>query len=149
MTADEIALLTQDEIALLRQKDVPVEIGYLTGVLRRNPKNVKVALALLEAHAKYGQLEAFLGLCKIAKALGLDNASGCYELLSAYSIRGEIDEAFAMLDLAISLGYDDLPQLDTDPSLNNLRRDPRFQKIRAKLIEERGDQSINEAAPPP
>ena len=39
----------------------------------------------------------------------------------------------AALIKAVHLGYDDSQWMDTDPDLNNVRTDPRYQRIRRQL----------------
>jgi hypothetical protein len=44
-----------------------------------------------------------------------------------------IDRSFEALDLAITSGFDDHYQLETDPDIDALRGDPRFVAILEKL----------------
>ena len=41
--------------------------------------------------------------------------------------------ALAIFVKAVHLGYDDSQWMDTDPDLNNVRTDPRYQRIRRQL----------------
>ena len=48
-----------------------------------------------------------------------------------------MDEAFAALDQAVRLGYDDARWLNRDPDLKNLREDNRFRRIREDISKKR------------
>jgi len=56
-----------------------------------------------------------------------------YNAARVYARLGDIDNAFTWLAKALDLGYDQIDYLSLDPSLANLRKDPRF----LKLLEER------------
>lgn len=56
-----------------------------------------------------------------------------YNAARVYARLGDNDSAFTWLAKALELGYDQIDYLSLDPSLANLRKDPRF----LKLLEER------------
>jgi hypothetical protein len=56
-----------------------------------------------------------------------------YNLACSYSLMDRVDEALLALEKALSMGYRDFKWLAEDPDLQNVRRHPLFQKIRAKL----------------
>jgi hypothetical protein len=56
-----------------------------------------------------------------------------YNLACSYSLTDRIDESITALVKAVHLGYDDSRWMDTDPDLNNVRTDPRYQRIRRQL----------------
>jgi hypothetical protein len=59
-----------------------------------------------------------------------ENPLAFYNLACSYSLMNRLDEAFAALQTALRLGYDDARWLSRDPDLKNLRSDSRFQRIR-------------------
>jgi len=52
-----------------------------------------------------------------------------YVLASIYAGRGENDKAFAALGKSLDGGYRDFAALDSNLHLENLRKDPRYQKL--------------------
>jgi serine/threonine protein kinase/TolB-like protein/Tfp pilus assembly protein PilF len=56
-----------------------------------------------------------------------------YDIAAAYAYRGDIDAAFNWLDLAYVRRDYGMPFFRTDPLLQNLRRDPRFKELSAKM----------------
>ena len=56
-----------------------------------------------------------------------------YNLACAYSLQNKADEAFAALEQAIDLGFNNAQQLTVDSDLDNLRDDERFVKISKRL----------------
>ena len=56
-----------------------------------------------------------------------------YNAARVYARLGDADQALTWLNKALDLGYDRFDYLSVDPSLTNLKKDPRF----LKLLEER------------
>jgi superkiller protein 3 len=56
-----------------------------------------------------------------------------YNAARVYARLGDADQAFTWLNKALDLGYDQFDYLRLDPSMVNLKKDPRF----LKLLEER------------
>lgn len=56
-----------------------------------------------------------------------------YNAARVYARLGDADQALSWLNKALDLGYDQFDYLSLDPSLANLKKDPRF----LKLLEER------------
>jgi tetratricopeptide (TPR) repeat protein len=56
-----------------------------------------------------------------------------YNAARVYARLGDADQALSWLSKALDLGYDQFDYLRLDPSLANLKKDPRF----LKLLEER------------
>ena len=58
---------------------------------------------------------------------------GCYNAACVYALKGKADEAFTWLDKAVAKGFDNPDQFAQDSDMDNLRADPRFAKIVAKV----------------
>ena len=67
-----------------------------------------------------------------------DAFSTYYNVACAYSIMGEIDDAFAMLDHAVQHGRGNLEWIEHDPDFDNLRSDSRFDAILDRIRASRG-----------
>ncbi len=61
-----------------------------------------------------------------------DRADLHYDLACSYALVGRQDEAFAALERAIALGFDDPALLDEDDDLASLRSDPRWARLRKR-----------------
>jgi tetratricopeptide (TPR) repeat protein len=56
-----------------------------------------------------------------------------YQIASIYSVLGETDKAMAWLERSVDSGNPCWPFFKVDPHLENLRREPRFQRLVADL----------------
>jgi|GEM_PF-4858219 len=70
----------------------------------------------IEAHAKAATFPAF-------KSVGL------YNLACAWSLKKETDKAIDYFEKAIEAGFNNIPLMDSDPDLDNIRKDARFEPI--------------------
>ena len=57
----------------------------------------------------------------------------CYSTAKVYAALGNEDEAFAWLDKAYGNRDDHLPMIKVDPAMGNLRSDPRFTEMVARV----------------
>jgi tetratricopeptide (TPR) repeat protein len=121
-----------------RKEDLRFEIAFFEGITVRDPDFVEALQILGDAYTKTGQWEKGLQIDQRLAKLCADNPLVFYNLACSYSLLNRVDEAFAALDHAIQLGYNDARWLTRDPDLDNLRRDNRFEKIRADLSKGRG-----------
>ena len=115
------------------KEDLHFEIAFFEGITVRDPDFIEALQILGDAYTKTGQWEKGLQIDQRLAKLCADNPLVFYNLACSYSLLNRVDEAFAALDQAIQLGYNDARWLTRDPDLNNLRRDNRFEKIRADL----------------
>ena len=116
-----------------RKEDLRFEIAFFEGIIVRDPEFVEALQILGDAYTKTGQWDKGLQIDERLAKLCADNPLVFYNLACSYSLLKRVDEAFAALNQAIQLGYQDACWLTRDPDLDNLRRDNRFEKIRADL----------------
>src|SRR5271168_585459 len=116
-----------------KMEDLQFEIRFFEGVAARDPRFVEALQILGDAYTKMGQWEMGLQIDQRLSKLCADNPLVFYNLACSYSLVNRVDEAFAALDQAIKLGYDDARWLTKDPDLDNLRHDNRFKKIHMDL----------------
>lgn len=112
------------------KEDLEFEIRFFEGISHRDPDFIEALQILGDAYTKTGQWDKGLQVDERLARLCPDNALVFYNLACSYSLLKQLDAAFAALDRAIKLGYDDTRWLVKDPDLENLRRDNRFEKIR-------------------
>jgi tetratricopeptide (TPR) repeat protein len=110
------------------QHDV-VELQFLQNVARRLPGDVEVLQALADLYTKTGQYEKGLDIdVQLSQLLPTDDLVW-YNLGCSYALTNQADEAFEALTKAVELGYGDYDWMKTDPDLNNLHKDPRFESL--------------------
>lgn len=67
----------------------------------------------------------------LRKAVALSDSSvAMYNLACAYSLRGDMAASLEWLRRSIANGFDNPAKIESDPDLEPLRKDPRFEKIR-------------------
>ena len=110
------------------------EVSLFEAVLKRDPGNAEALLALGNAYTRRGQYEAGLEVDRKLVELLPTDSTAHYNLACSYSLLGDLDEAIEELRAAIEYGYDDHEFMMTDPDLENVRRDRRFEDL-CDLIE--------------
>lgn len=116
-----------------QQRDLDTKIGFLAGIVRRDPDYVD-ALQLLGDH--YTQRGLFQEGLKVDERLAeLEPTSSLvfYNLACSYSLTDQFDRAVQALDRALELGYRDFAWLARDPDLKKLRKHPAYEDIKAKI----------------
>jgi len=107
-------------------------------ILKDGPKSPEefylrgdILLKRHELEASTKDFERFLAGCGEPPAEGLEEmyVAAHYNLAAYYSVKKEIDKAFDHLAKSIEGGYRDVARLQTDPDLEELRKDPRFQEV--------------------
>jgi tetratricopeptide (TPR) repeat protein len=115
------------------QRDLDIKIGFMEGLVRRDPDYVD-ALQLLGDH--YTQHGRYLDGLKVDEHLAkLEPCSHLvfYNLACSCSLTGQFDRAASALDKALQLGYRDFRWLARDPDLHQLRQQPIYRDIEAKI----------------
>lgn len=115
------------------QRDLDVEIGFIEGVVRRDPRYVEALQILGDDYTRRGRFREGLGIDERLARLRPDDSLVLYNLACSYSLTRQVDEALEALERALNHGYRDFKWLAEDPDLRNVRRHPRYQRIRAKL----------------
>lgn len=70
--------------------------------------------------------------------LGARKGDSLYNIACGYSLSGEKDQAIQWLQKAVDAGYGDTNNMNGDSDLDNIRDDPRYQKIVEKLGDSEG-----------
>jgi len=111
------------------------EIRFFEGVVRRDPEYIEALQILGDAYTKTGQWEKGLHIDQQLAKLCPQSPFVFYNLACSYSLMNRLDEAFAALQTAVQLGYNDARRLSRDPDLKNLRTDRRFERIRKNIVQ--------------
>jgi tetratricopeptide (TPR) repeat protein len=115
------------------RRDLDIKIQFLEGLVRRDPDYVD-ALQLLGDH--YTQHGRYLDGLKVDEHLTrLEPRSPLvfYNLACSCSLTGQFDRAASALETALQLGYHDFCWLARDPDLHQLRQQPIYRDIEAKI----------------
>ena len=121
------------KLSRIGQRDLDTKIGFLEGLVRRDPDYVD-ALQLLGDH--YTQRGRYLDGLKLDECLArLEpcNAFVFYNLACSYALTEHFDRAVLALEKALNLGYRDFNWLAKDPDLRKLREQPAYRDIQAKI----------------
>lgn len=116
-----------------KQRDLDIEIGFIEGVVKRDPRYVDALQILGDDYTRRGRFSEGLKIDEKLAQLRPEDSLVLYNLACSYSLTGRVHEALVALEEALSLGYCDFKWLAEDPDLRNVRRHPLYQKIRAKL----------------
>ena len=116
-----------------QQRDLDIKIGFMEGVVRRDPGYVEALQVLGDDYTKRGRYVAGLKVDEQLSHLRPDDPLVQYNLACSYSLTGNFNQAAAALGRALDLGFSDLKWLAKDPDLAALRDHPLYKNIRAKL----------------
>jgi predicted Zn-dependent protease len=106
-----------------------VELQFLQKIADRLPGDIEVLQALADLYTKTGKYEEGLTVDQMLSQQLPNDDLVWYNLGCSYALTHHPDEAFESLTKAVELGYGDYDWMKTDPDLNNLHRDPRFESL--------------------
>jgi tetratricopeptide (TPR) repeat protein len=117
------------------KRALDVEIGFIEGVVRRDPDYVEALQILGDDYTKRGRFLDGLKVDEQLARLRPSDSTVLYNLACSYALTGDTDSAFAALHRALDAGYDDFKWLAQDPDLECVRTHPDYGTIRAKIKE--------------
>jgi tetratricopeptide (TPR) repeat protein len=127
---------SRDRTRKLTRKDVrelDVKISFLEGIVRRDPAYVEALQVLGDHYTQRGRYDQGLEVDKQLSRLEPRNPLVFYNLACSHSLKREMNEAAAALEMALDLGYRDFKWLSRDPDLRLLRKHPCYRQIRDKI----------------
>ncbi len=104
-------------------------VGAASHAVELNPEDPYYPAALAWAHALAGERAPALAALERARGLG----APLKELALVYGALGNLDEAFAYLDRAYAEEPGSLGNINSDPTADPLRKDPRWGELLKKL----------------
>jgi len=120
--------LTREE-----KRNLDVEIGFIEGVVRKDPDYIDALQILGDDYTKRGRFDDGLKIDEQLARLRPQDATVLYNLACSYSLTGQTEPAFAALHRALAAGYDDFKWMAQDPDLETLRNHPLYEQVRAKI----------------
>jgi len=116
-----------------QQRDLDIEIGFMEGVVQRDPKYVEALQILGDDYTRRGRFTNGLKIDETLARLRPDDPTVLYNLACSYALTAQFDSAVAALNRAMDQGYRDFKWLMRDPDLKKLRQHARFKIIRERL----------------
>jgi tetratricopeptide (TPR) repeat protein len=120
--------LTRDD-----RRNLDVEISFIEGVVRRDPAYVDALQILGDDYTKRGRFADGLTVDEQLARLRPTDPTVLYNLACSYSLTDRVPEAFEALHRALAAGYTDFKWMAQDPDLEALRKDPKYDEVRAKI----------------
>ncbi len=113
--------------------NLDVEISFLEGLVRRDPKYVEALQLLGDDYTRRGRFGDGLKVDEELVRMRPDDSTALYNLACSYSLTGQFEAALEALNRALDIGYRDFKHLRRDPDLKPLRQQPGYRKIRARI----------------
>jgi hypothetical protein len=114
-------------------RNLDIEIGFLEGVVGRDPAYVEAPQVLGDDYTRRGRFAEGLRVDVHLSRLRPDDALVQYNLACSYSLTDQPQLAVMALSRALDLGYRDFKWLRRDPDLRKVRRHPLFRPIRERI----------------
>ena len=131
---NNLLLNTVRALTLYYTKHAAEAETILREVLQANPNlhGVRPTLAMcLSRQGKHEEAVAQL-TDEVVRNASVD-PDVAYAVGSVYALEGDADQAFGWLERSIALGNGNKPCFEGDPNLKNVRSDPRFAELMAKI----------------
>ena len=110
-----------------------LEVEFLEGVRARLPAHPAVVESLGCLYTEMGRYQDGLRADREMVQMEPDSPTAWYNLACSLALTGQADDAFAALEKAIALGYDDAEWMEEDEDFAPIRKDPRFGRLLAQL----------------
>ena len=111
-----------------------IEVEFLEAVRLRLPAHSAVVESLGCLYTEMGRYQDGLRADREMVKMEPASPTAWYNLACSLSLTGQPDAAFAALEKAIALGYDDAEWMQDDDDFEPIKKDPRFARILAQLL---------------
>jgi predicted Zn-dependent protease len=115
------------------QRDLDAKIEFMEGLVRRDPDYVDALQLLGDHYTQRGRCAEGLKVDEHLARLEPHSPLVFYNLACSCSLTGQFDRAASALETALQLGYRDFRWLARDPDLHQLRQQPIYRDIEAKI----------------
>ncbi len=107
-----------------------IQIQFMEGVVRRDPRYVEALQLLGDNYTKRGRYSEGLNVDERLAELEPENPLVFYNLACSYSLTDQCDRAADAIEKALALGYRDFNWMAKDTDLKKLRAHARYKAIR-------------------
>jgi len=115
------------------QRDLAIKIGFMEGLVRRDPDYVDALQLLGDHYTQRGRYAEGLKVDEHLAQLEPRSPLVFYNLACSCSLMEQFDRAASALEKALQLGYRDFRWLARDPDLRKLRQQPVYRDLEAKI----------------
>src|SRR6267143_3396335 len=126
-------VIAKKKLSRQQQQDLDIEIGFIEGVVHRDPHYVEALQILGDDYTRRGKFENGLRIDEQLARLRPDDPTVLYNLACSYALVDQLEPAVLALNRAIDQGYDDFKWLMRDPDLKKLRASPFFKPVKEKI----------------
>lgn len=133
MGVSEDSMSGKKKLKTQELRNLDLEIGFLEGIVRRDPDYLEALQILGDDYTKRGRFQEGLQVDERLLRLCPNDPLVLYNLACSYSLTGHCGQAAQTLTTALERGYEDLKWLAKDPDLDNLRKDPCWQELKARI----------------
>jgi tetratricopeptide (TPR) repeat protein len=116
-----------------QRRDLDIQIEFLEGVLRRDPRFTEALQLLGDTYSERGRHADTLKVDRRLIRREPRSPNAYYNLACSQALNGRADRAATALEKAIALGYRDFKWLARDPDLSSLRQHPHYRRIQEKI----------------
>ncbi len=121
------------ELSAHEQRELDVAIGFLEGVIGRDPEYFDALQILGDDYTRRGRYQSGLQMDQRLADLRPEDPLVQYNLACSYSLLDQHEQAAAALHHALDHGYHDFKWLVRDPDLKKFRSHPLYKTIQAKV----------------
>jgi tetratricopeptide (TPR) repeat protein len=121
------------KMSRVEQRELDTKIEFIEGLVRRDPNYVDALQLLGDHYTQRGRITEGLKVDECLARLEPRNPLVFYNLACSYSLAGDFDQAASALEKSLQLGYRDFEWLAKDPDLKQLRANPAFDDLKAKI----------------
>ena len=125
--------IARNKMTRSEQRDLDTRIGFVEGLVRRDPDYVDALQLLGDHYTQRGRYTEGLKVDERLARLDPENALVFYNLACSYSLTDQFDRAKLALENALNLGYRDFAWLAKDPDLKKFRQQPAYDQIKDKI----------------
>ena len=125
--------IARNKMTRSEQRDLDTRIGFIEGLVRRDPDYVDALQLLGDHYTQRGRFTEGLKVDERLARLAPSDATVFYNLACSYSLTDQFDRAALALEKALSLGYHDFAWLAKDPDLKKFRQQPAYDEIKARI----------------
>lgn len=128
-----MAKKTERHLSRRQARDLDVEIGFLEGLVRRDPGYIDALELLGDQYTERGRIGDCLQIDQQLRQLRPADPNVCFNLACTLALSGQADRACAELESALDLGFRDFGSVRREPDLASARKHPDFKRIRERI----------------